>query len=264
MALSVIVLLFGLVLTVGPLVWMLICAFTDPVALSERPPRYGVFSISNFRVLLANDKLIVWFLNSFLVAGGITLGQILLNSLAAFGFSVGRFRGREPLFFCVLGTMMVPGQIVMLPLFLYMAKWNLIDTLWAVILPFLSAPFGIYMIRQYMDSIPKELLDAARIDGASEWSIFKDIYVPLSKPILATSGIFIFMTQWNAFLWPLVTLNSSSNYTLTVGLSILQDQQIMDYGLLMAGASLAAIPMVGVFCLFSRHLMEGMRSGAIK
>jgi multiple sugar transport system permease protein len=160
--------------------------------------------------------------------------------------------------------MMVPGQIVMLPLFLFMSKWNLIDSLWAVILPAMAAPFGIYMVRQYMDSIPNTLAQAAQMDGATDFQIFRHIYFPLSMPILATSGIFIFITQWNSFLWPLVTLNTEKFYTLTVGLSTLQDQQLMDYGLLMAGATLAAVPMVLVFIFFSRYMLEGMRQGAIK
>jgi len=128
----------------------------------------------------------------------------------------------------------------------------------------MASPFGIYMVRQYMDSIPVQLLEAARMDGATEWEIYWKVVAPLSKPILATSGIFIFIAQWNSFLWPLITLNTESHYTLTVGLATLQDQQVQDYGLLMAGATLAALPMVAVFLLFSKHLLEGMRGGAIK
>ncbi len=261
--LTVAVLSVGLVLTVGPLIWMLITAFSDPAGLAEKPMRYSL-SFENFQTLLASGKLLRWAWNSLFTAGLITLGQMIFNSMAAFSFSVGRFRGRELLFTIVLGAMMVPGQIVMLPLFLFLAKWNMIDNLWAVILPGLASPFGIYMVRQYMDSLPRELLEAARMDGATETQIFRRIYFPLSMPILATSGIFIFITNWNAFLWPLVTLNTDLNYTLTVGLSTLQDQQIMDYGLLMAGATLAALPMVVVFLIFSRYMLEGMRGGAIK
>lgn len=254
----------GLVFSVGPLVWMLLTAFSDPAALAESPPRVGVPSLENFLVLLKSGRLLRWTVNSFVVAGAITLAQTLLNSLAAFGFSAGRFRGREALFMAVLAGMMVPGQIVMLPLFLFLSKWRMIDTLWAVILPTMAAPFGIYMVRQYMDTIPRSLVEAARMDGATEWDIYWRIYAPLCKPILATSGIFIFIAQWNSFLWPLVTLNTEANYTLTVGLATLQDQQVQDYGLLMAGATLAALPMVVVFLLFSRQLLEGMRSGAVK
>ncbi|HNW33873.1 MAG TPA: carbohydrate ABC transporter permease [Candidatus Ozemobacteraceae bacterium] len=254
----------GLVLTLGPLVWMLITAFTDPAALEQSPPRYGVWSLENFRLLLSGGRMFRWTLNSLVTAALITAGQLLFNALAAFSFSVGRFRGRELLFWTVLAAMMVPGQIVMLPLFLFLARWGLIDSLWAVILPSLAAPFGIYMIRQYMDSIPRQLQEAARMDGAGEFDIFRYIYFPLSAPILATSGIFIFIAQWNAFLWPLVMLNSEASYTLPVGLATMQDQQIMDYGLLMAGATFAALPMVLVFLLFSRHLLEGMRSGAVQ
>lgn len=262
--LSLTFLSLGLIITCGPLCFMLITAFTSPEALTATPPRYGEFSLENFKVLLSSGNILRWSINSFLVAISVTIAQTIFNSLAAFGFSVGRFRGRESLFMLLLAAMMVPGQIVMLPLFLFMAKWGLIDSLWSVILPSMAAPFGIYMIRQYMDSIPIQMCEAARIDGASELQLFTQIYFPLSKPILATSGIFIFITEWNAFLWPLVTLNSEKFYTLTLGLSTLQDQQIMDYGLLMAGASLSAIPMVFIFLLFSKYMLEGMRKGAIQ
>lgn len=254
----------GLVLTVGPLVWMLITAFTDP-AVFAREAKVGFGpSLENFRLLFSDGRILHWAFNSFLTAGVITFGQLGLNAMAAFGFSVGRFRGREALFFLILAGMMVPGLIVMLPLFLMMAKWNLVDSLWAVILPGLAAPFGIYMIRQYMDSIPRELVEAARMDGASEWLIFSRIYLPLSQPIMATSGIFIFIANWNSFLWPLVTLNSNHQYTLSVGLKLMQDQQVMEYGMLMAGATVSALPMVAVFVFFSRYLLEGMRGGSIK
>jgi len=261
---SITCLTIGLVLTAGPLVWMLITAFTDPKALAENPPQYGVFSLENFKVLLSAGNIVRWSINSFVVAAAVTIAQTVFNSLAAFGFAAGRFKGRETLFMILLTAMMVPGQIVMLPLFLFMARWGLIDSLWSVILPAIAAPFGIYMIRQYMDSIPLQMSEAAQIDGANQFQIFTNIYFPLSMPILATSGIFTFIAQWNAFLWPLITLNSEKYYTLTVGLSTLQDQQIMDYGLLMAGATLAAVPMVIVFMFFSRYMLEGMRKGALQ
>lgn len=254
----------GLILTVGPLIWMLVTAFTDPETLSGGLPKLGTFSLENFRILWKSGKILIWTVNSLFIAISITLAQTVFNSLAAFGFSVGRFKGRNELFVLILAAMMVPGQILMLPLFLFMSKWGLIDNLWAVILPAMATPFGIYMVRQYMDSLPKELIESARMDGASEWRLFIDIFFPLSKPILATSGIFTFITHWNAFLWPLVILNSDTKYTLTVGLATLQDQQVMDFGLLMAGATMAAIPMIGVFLIFSRYLLTGMRSGAIK
>lgn len=258
------VLIFGLVFTAGPLIWMLITAFTPPEDLSANPPVYGNFSIENFKDIFASQAILLWCFNSLFVAGAVTIAQTIFNSLAAFGFAAGRFKGRDGLFIVLLASMMVPGQIIMLPLFMFMASAGLTDSLWAVILPSMAAPFGIYLIRQYMDTIPGQFACAARVDGASEFEIFRYIYFPLSVPILATSGIFVFVTQWNAFLWPLIVLNTDKNYTLTVGLSTLQDQQLMDYGLLMAGATVAAVPMVLVFLLFSRFMLKGMRAGGIK
>lgn len=258
--LSIAILSIGLIFNLGPLVWMLVSA------LFESDPKTGVWQLTleNFSTVLSAGNILRWSLNSFFVAGSVTLSQIVFNSLAAYGFSVGRFKGRNFLFMVMLAAMMVPGQIVMLPLFLFMARWNLVNTLWSVILPVLSAPFGVYMVRQYMDSIPIQLAEAARIDGANELTIFRKIYFPLSLPILATSGILIFITEWNAFLWPLITLNNEKFYTLTVGLATMQEQQVTDYGLLMAGATLSAIPMVGIFMFFSKYMLEGMRKGAIQ
>ncbi|GAB4276212.1 MAG: carbohydrate ABC transporter permease [Candidatus Rifleibacteriota bacterium] len=261
---SLAVLTLGLIPTAGPLVWMVFTSLISPDALAANPPRYNSFSLENFATLLSAGSIVRWSINSFLISAAVTISQTVFNSLAAFGFSAGRFKGREQLFWILLAAMMVPGQIVMLPMFLFMSKWNLIDSLWAVILPAMAAPFGIYMVRQYMDSIPPTLAQAAQMDGATDFQIFRYIYFPLSMPILATSGIFVFIAQWNSFLWPLVTLNTEKFYTLTVGLSTLQDQQLMDYGLLMAGATLAAVPMVIVFIFFSRYMLEGMRQGAIK
>lgn len=258
------ILVVGLLLTASPLLWMLITALTPPDALAQNPPAYGRFSLQNFAILLDSRHIIRWSINSLLIALFVTISQTIFNSLAAFGFSAGNFRGKETLFLILLGAMMVPSQIIMLPLFLFMASWQLTDSMWALLLPSMAAPFGIYLIRQYMDSIPLQLSHAAQIDGATDLDVFIHIYFPLSRPILATSAIFIFISQWNAFLWPLVILNSENNYTLTVGLSTLQDQQLLDYGLLMAGATISAIPMVIVFLLFSKHMLEGMRKGAIK
>ncbi|MBF0409662.1 MAG: carbohydrate ABC transporter permease [Candidatus Riflebacteria bacterium] len=259
-----IVLSAGLIFTMGPLCWMLVTAFTDSESFSGSSSKGFSLSLENFRILFSDGRILIWTLNSFFVATAITIGQMILNSMAAFGFSIGTFKGRELVFWLVLAGMMVPGQIVMLPLFLFMTRINLIDSLWAVILPALAAPFGIYLIRQYMDSIPKELVEAARIDGATEFQIYHRIFLPLASPIIATSGIFVFIAHWNAFLWPLVTLTSSSKYTLTVGLALLQDQQVMEHGLLMAGATIAAVPMIAVFTFFSKFLLEGIRGGAIK
>lgn len=261
---SLVLLSVGLLITCGPLVWMLITAFTSPEDLATTPPRYGRLSLENFKLILSTGNILRWSFNSFLVATAVTIAQTVFNSLAAFGFSVGRFKGKESLFMLFLTAMMVPGQIVMLPLFLFMAKWNLLDSLWSVILPSMATPFGVYMIRQYMDSIPVQLCEAARIDGANEFQLYNKVYFPLSKPIMATAGIFTFITEWNAFLWPLISLNTEKHYTLTVGLSTLQDQQMLEYGLLMAGATISAIPMVIVFMFFSKFMLEGMRKGAIQ
>ena len=213
--------------------------------------------------MLSAGNIVRWSLNSFFVAAAVTIAQTLFNSLAAFGFSVGKFRGRNFLFMIILAAMMVPGQIVMLPLFLLMASWGWLTTCLADFAGLVRSP-SVFIVSPIHGFHSKADSRSGANERRRQYQIFTKIYFPLSLPILATSGIFIFITQWNAFLWPLIMMNTEKYYTLTVGLSTMQEQQVMDYGLLMAGATLAAVPMVFVCMFFSRYMLEGMQKGAVQ
>lgn len=267
------VLVYGLlglwaVLSLFPLAWMFVTSMVRPELIRASSflsiSSLEDLSTENFQVLWRQASLGTWFINSLLVCGVTTVLHLLFDSMAGYAFARKEFAGKGWLFWLVLGTMMIPGQVLMVPLFLLVQQMGLIDSLLAVILPGLSSPFGIFMMRQYMLSLPRDLLEAARIDGCSELSLFFRIVLPLSLPALATLGIFIFMSTWNAFLWPLVVLFRSENYTLTVGLATLQDQHTVDHGLLMAGGAVASIPMILAFLLFSRHFVKGLQAGALK
>jgi multiple sugar transport system permease protein len=251
-----------------PLGWM---AFTSLVS-SDQIKTGGItlvgspaeLTLDNYRVLFSRAGIVRWFVNSLAVAGVITLFHLLFDAMAGWAFARMEFPGKRVLFAVVVATMMVPGQIVTVPLFIQMSGLGLIDSLWALILPALAGPFGIFLFRTHCQSLPRDLEEAARIDGCSDWGIFSRIVLPLSLPVLGTLGTFLFVTHWNAFMWPLVVLFSASRYTLPVGLATLQGQHDTDYGLLMAGASVSALPMVAVFLGFHRLFVQEITAGALK
>lgn len=251
-----------------PLIWMLFTSFVPGEKLTSGGLTLVAgpsdLTLANYRALLGHSSIGLWVFNSVLVAVVATLGHLIFDSMAGWAFARLDFPLKRPLFALVVATMMVPGQIVTVPLFLQMAQLGLVDSLWSVILPSLSGPFGIFLFRTHCQGLPIELEEAARIDGCSEWAIFWRIVMPLSLPVLGTLGTFVFVTHWNAFLWPLICLLSATNYTLPVGLATLQGQHNLDHGLLMAGACVSALPMVITFLLFSRMFVQEIHAGALK
>jgi len=194
----------------------------------------------------------------------VTFGILLIDSMAGYVLAKKKFPGRNLIFWIIISTMMIPGQVTLVPLFIMIRDLNLMDTHWALILPDLSMVFGVFLMRQFMYSIPDELIEAAKMDGASEWRTFWTIVLPLAKPGLAALGIFTFMNVWNSFLWPIIVLNNAKLYTLPVGLKTLQDANLASFKLLMSGAAVAAIPMIIVFILFQRYFVKGLTLGGVK
>lgn len=251
-----------------PLVWMLFTSFVDPELIKSSGltlvSKSSDLTLENYRVLLSHSSMGRWFVNSLFVAAVVTFFHLLFDAMAGWAFARMEFPGKRLLFAVVVATMMVPGQVITVPLFIQMSHMRLIDSLWALILPALAGPFGIFLFRTHCQSLPRDLEEAARIDGCSEWGIFSRIVLPLSLPVLGTLGTFIFVTHWNAFLWPLIVLFSASGYTLPVGLATLQGQHDTDYGLLMAGASLSALPMLIAFLAFNKLFIQEISAGALK
>lgn len=254
------------IVSLFPLVWMFYTAFSNPEDITRIPPQFiqRHYTLNNFIDLFSHSEILKWLINSLIISSVITISHLFFDSLAGFCFARKNFPYKDLLFWMIIATMMIPDQVIMVPLYLLIVELYLVDSLWAVILPELSGPFGIFMMRQYMQGIPTTLEEAGRIDGLGDLGIYWHIILPLSAPALGVLGIFTFITHWNAFLWPLIVLNTSTNYTLPVGLSTLQSQHILDYGLLMAGAVVAAIPMAIIFLLFQRLFSQGMRIGALK
>lgn len=275
------------VIALMPLYWMFITALQLPNEVFSMPPRFiptivkrflpliiqgnskEAFyllseSFSSIKILFTDIGLPIWFLNSLIVSITATLGILLFDSMAGYVFAKKKFPGRDFLFWLMISTMMIPGQVTLVPMFMLIGKLGLKNSLGAVIFPPLAMVFGVFLMRQFMKTIPTELIEAAKIDGASEFSIYWRIVLPLTKPALATLGILTFMAVWNSFLWPLIVLNKDYLYTLPVGLKTLQDKNLVDFGLLMSGASIAAIPMIIVFLFFQKYFVKGLTLGSLK
>ncbi|MDI3548651.1 MAG: multiple sugar transport system permease protein [Halanaerobiales bacterium] len=275
------------IIALMPLYWMFTTALQLPDEVFSMPPRFiptvvkkffplllegkreeAIFllteSLRSIRVLFTDIGLPRWFLNSVIVSVTATLGILVFDSMAGYVFAKKQFPGRDFLFWLMISTMMIPGQVTLVPMFILIGKLGLKNSLGAVIFPPLAMVFGVFLMRQFMKTIPSELIEAAKIDGASEFSIYWRVILPLSKPALATLGILTFMAVWNSFLWPLIVLNKDYLYTLPVGLKTLQDKNLVDYGLLMSGASIAAIPMIIVFLFFQKYFVKGLTLGSLK
>ena len=221
-------------------------------------------TFGNFTDLFRRFPLGQWFTNSVLVALITTLLSVTVNLLAGYALAKIRFAGRSVLFLLVLSTLMIPTQAIMIPQFRVVSSLGLYGTFWAVILPSAATALGIFLARQFMLSVPDELLEAARVDGAGNLKIFLRIVLPLSKPLIAVMVLIAFMGQWNDFLWPLITLKDPDLYTLPVAMRFLQGQFVNDYGALMAMALMASLPLVVMFVLLQRWFVQGLARTGIK
>ena len=263
---TVIVLLLALI-SLFPLYWMVLTSLEPSTEVIKLPPQLlpSNPSLTNYDRILDLSPIPRWFLNSAVVAGSRTLTALFFASLAGYAFAKLRFMGREFLFWMLLTVVMIPTFVTMLPLYQVILSLKWINTYWAMIIPgFTGGAFAIFLMRQFMKTLPNELGECARIDGAGEFRVFWQIYLPLAKPGLAVLGIFTFVGNWNDFLWPLLVTSVHEMRTLPVGLATLQGQRSTDYGLLMAGATIAAIPMVIVFLAFQRYFLQGITIGAVK
>jgi multiple sugar transport system permease protein len=259
-------LLLAAIVTVYPLVWMFLASLMPAGEAQSLPPRLwpSRVTLAHYAELFERLHLARYFANSLLIAGVVTLMSLVVNSMAGYALAKLRFGGRDLLFRLLVGGLIIPAQVAMIPLFLLMKQFGLINSYWAVILPASASIFGIFLIRQYALSIPDALLDAARIDGASEWQIYRIVVLPLLRPILVTLGVFTFMVTWNDFMWPLVALVDGDLRTLPVALAILSGEHVQDTELMMAGSVLTLLPVLLLFVLVQRYYVEGITAGSLK
>ncbi len=256
----------GLAITLAPFIWMISTSFKSSESVFTFPPQWIPKhpTIEQYQALFREVNFLQFFKNSVIVAIGITLFSLFLNSLGGYAFAKYRFPGREKIFALLLATMMVPGQITMIPVFLMLKSIGLINSYWGLIIPAGASAFGIFLMRQFITTIPSDLIESARIDGCSEFRIFWSIILPLCKPVLAALGIFTFMGSWNAFLWPLIVMIKENMYTLPVALANLSGQYATKFGLLMAGAVVVVAPVLIVFILAQRYVIKGVAVTGLK
>jgi len=259
-------LFLGLAITLAPFIWMISTSFKSSESVFTFPPQWIPKhpTIEQYQTLFREVNFLQFFKNSVIVAFGITLFSLFLNSLGGFAFAKHKFPGREKIFALLLATMMVPGQITMIPVFLMLKTVGLINSYWGLIIPAGASAFGIFLMRQFITTIPTDLIESARIDGCSEFRIYWTIILPLCKPVIAALGIFTFMGSWNAFLWPLIIMIKENMYTLPVALANLSGQHATKFGLLMAGAVVVVIPVLIVFIIAQRYVIKGVAVTGLK
>ena len=259
-------LILGAALALVPMIWMVSASLMPSGEASSFPPHFfpGKPTLEHYSDLFTRLNLGRYLLNSAFVALVVTSASLIINAMAGYAFAKLRFRGRDRLFRALSTGLVLPVQVAMLPLFLLLKNMGLINTYWGVIIPGLASIFGIFLVRQYALAIPDEMLDAARVDGASEFRIFWSIVVPGIMPILATLSIWTFLATWNDFMWPLIVLSDSSHYTLPVALANLSGEHVQDTELMMAGSVLTVIPVMLVFLFLQRYYIQGVMAGSVK
>jgi multiple sugar transport system permease protein len=261
-----VLLVVGAFLAILPMIWMVSASLMPSGEASTYPPHFfpSTITFAHYTDLFTRLNLGRNLLNSAFVAFVVTFASLFINSLAGYAFAKLRFRGRDRLFRVLSTGLVLPVQVAMLPLFLLLKNMGLINTYWGVIIPGLASIFGIFLVRQYALSIPDEMLDAARVDGASEFRIFWSIVIPGIAPILATLSIWTFLATWNDFMWPLIVLADASHYTLPVALANLSGEHVQDTELMMAGSVLTVIPVMVVFLFLQRYYIQGVMAGSVK
>jgi multiple sugar transport system permease protein len=286
--LAYVVLVPGAILFVAPFAWLISASFQDMGSMFSYPPHWipdhptlhgykAFFGVGNTADAGSSDAW-RWFANSAFVATSVTVLQLFFNSLAAYAFAKRRFPGRDFIFMIFLGTMMIPGQVTLIPNYLALKHvpffggndmfgngghgW--LDSYYGLILPGAVSAFGVFLLRQYMLSIPNDLLDAARIDGAGEFRIFLQVVLPLCGPVLAATGIFTFTYAWEDFFWPLIIISSPDHYTAPLGLAMFVVKNRTSWDILMAGSVIATLPMIAVFMIFQRKFIQGISMSGLK
>jgi len=263
--LNLAVALIGLIV-MFPLLWMLSVSFmaTGEAATFPPPLLPKIWTLEHYRDLFVNQGMGRYMWNSLALATMATVLALGFTVPAGYAFAKLAFKGRDRLFQMLIGALVIPAQIGTLPLFLMLKSMGLVNTYAGALVPWLASIFGLFLIRQYALSIPDEMLEAARIDGASEGQIFRRVVLPALSPIIVTLALFVFLGSWNDFLWPLIVLTDQSNYTLPVALAALSREHVQDIELMMAGAVITVAPVLILFLALQRYYIRGMLAGSVK
>ncbi len=266
----VIVTMIGLgimaLIVVFPFIWMLFTSFKPEAQIAQYPPKLlpDSWTLENYQNVWSRIPFARLFLNSIVLAGGVTIISLLLDSMAAYALARLNFPGRDAIFIIILVALMLPFQVMFIPLFVVVHDLGMLDSYSGLIVPRATNAFGIFLLRQFFMTLPRELDEAARIDGTSEFGIYWKIILPLSGPALATLAVFHFMYNWNDFLWPLLITSSTEMRTLPAGLALFVGQHVVEYGVVMAGAVLTLLPLLVAFLFAQRYFIQGIAMSGIK
>ncbi|MBM6401679.1 carbohydrate ABC transporter permease [Phycicoccus sonneratiae] len=254
------------VLFAMPLVQMVLASFKTDAEIRQVPPTFVPAhpTLSGYVRLFQDSDVLRWLLNSVIVSGSAIIAHLVLCSMAGYGFSRLRFAGRGASFVLLVGTIMIPTQLLMIPTYIMFTKLGVVNTLPAVILPWLTSAFGVFLMRQFFLSLPRELEEAGRLDGCSAFGVFWRVVLPLARPALATLAIFTLLGSWNDLIWPLIAINDDRWYTIQLGLANFQGQRRTEWSLLMAGNVVATMPMVLFFMLAQRQFVATMTFSGMK
>ena len=250
----------------APVLWFVLSSFKDATDLGARPPKIlpTRWAFENYTEAFQMYSYMRYFMNSVIVTTIATILTLLINSMAAYAFAKYNFRGRDGLFVMTLAMIMIPLQVILIPIYLVVSSLGLVNTYWGMIIPAAATPTGVFIIRQYMLTIPDELIEAARIDGAGEFRIFARIVLPLCRPALAVVAIFSILWRWNDFLWPLLIAQKEELYTLPVALALLNGQLVVPYNIVLAMSVMSIIPVLFMFVFMQRQIVQGIAQTGIK
>jgi multiple sugar transport system permease protein len=256
------------VLFVAPLLWMFITSFKTPNAATNPSASWipNPFDTSSYRTLLhsGSTPVLRWFVNSLVAGMANTVLIVAVDALAAYALARLDFFGKRAIFGTIVGTIFLPTFVFLIPNFLIVSKLGWLDSLWAIIVPSAGGAFGVFFLRQFFSTLPRELEEAATIDGANQWTVFYRVVLPLSRPALSTLAVLSFLTNWNDFLWPIFVLFSPNTLTMPAGLATLQNAASTNYPLIMAGAVIASVPVIILFVMAQRQVIESVARSGLK
>lgn len=265
-ALRVVVLLTFALVALIPVVWLVLGSFKTPTELSVRPPTLlpESWGLTNYTEALTRFDFTTYLFNSVVVTVAATALTLIVNAMAAYALAKYNFRGKNALFLLTLATIMIPLQVILIPVYQVVASLGMVNTLWGLIIPAAATPTGVFILRQYMLSIPDELIEAARVDGSGEFRTFFQIVLPMCRPALAVVAILSVMWRWNDFLWPLVVAQSESVYTLPVALARFTAEETVPFNLILAMSVVSILPVIVLFLFFQKQITTGIASTGIK
>jgi len=254
------------ILIISPILYALSVTFMTSDQIFTMPPKLlpKSFYFGNYKAVIDTVPIFRFIFNSLVVSIAVTVGQIFTSSLSAYAFSFYEFKGKKFLFMVIIATIMIPGEAIIISNYLTIGSLNLLDTYTGLVLPYLTSAMGIFMMRQFFLTVPKELREASIIDGCTGFQFLTRILMPISRPIIGSLGIYMFLTTWNQYMWPLLITSKPEMRTVQIGMSMLQSAETQSFGMMLAGIIIIIIPSIFIFIMGQKQLIDGMTSGSVK